>query len=100
MSYPSTPISDSPVVDIATDSVTFADLGLPKAIVTALARKGLNTPFAIQTVTIPDAIAGHDVLGRASTGSGKTMAFGLPLIARLAGGRPEPKRPRGLVLVP
>jgi superfamily II DNA/RNA helicase len=57
-------------------------------------------PFPIQAASIPDALAGRDVLGRAQTGSGKTLAFGLPMLARLAGGTTTPKRPRGLVLVP
>ncbi|HEY9484991.1 MAG TPA: DEAD/DEAH box helicase [Micromonosporaceae bacterium] len=55
---------------------------------------------AIQSATLPDAIAGHDVLGRARTGSGKTLAFGLAMLTRLAGRHAEPRRPIGLVLVP
>jgi superfamily II DNA/RNA helicase len=80
---------------------TFAELGLPQPLLRALADAGLTHPFAIQAATIPDALAGRDVLGRAATGSGKTLAFGLPMLARLAqGGSAKPKRPRGLVLVP
>ena len=79
---------------------TFASLGLPETLVRTLARRGMDAPFAIQAATLPDALAGRDVLGRAQTGSGKTLAFGLPMLARLAGGRSAPKRPRGLVLVP
>jgi len=79
---------------------TFASLGLPGVLVTALARRGMSAPFAIQTTTIPDALAGRDVLGRAATGSGKTLAFGLPMLARLTGGTRTPGAPRGLVLVP
>jgi superfamily II DNA/RNA helicase len=79
---------------------TFASIGLPQKLVTALERRGLTAPFAIQTRAIPDALAGRDVLGRAQTGSGKTLAFGLPLLARLAGGTRRGGRPRGLVLVP
>ncbi|HMM93940.1 MAG TPA: DEAD/DEAH box helicase [Phycicoccus sp.] len=79
----------------------FAALGLPERIVERLARDGIAEPFPIQAATIPDALAGRDVLGRGRTGSGKTLAFGLPTIARLAaGGRPEPRRPKALVLVP
>ncbi len=63
---------------------TFASLGLPKALVIALAKRGIEAPFAIQARAIPDALAGRDVLGRAQTGGGKTLAFGLPLLARLA----------------
>jgi superfamily II DNA/RNA helicase len=70
--------------------------------VSVLARKGIAAPFAIQSRTMPDALAGRDVLGRAQTGSGKTLAFGLPLLARLAkdGHRRRPLSPRALVLVP
>ncbi|MGQ0623062.1 MAG: DEAD/DEAH box helicase [Sporichthyaceae bacterium] len=82
---------------------SFAELGLPKAMVLALTRRGITTPFAIQTRALPDALAGRDVLGRAQTGSGKTLAFGLPMLTRLAATVPaNPGRtvPRGLVLVP
>ncbi|GAB2457331.1 DEAD/DEAH box helicase [Jatrophihabitans fulvus] len=82
----------------------FADLGLPSPIVKALARGGVATPFPIQAATIPDALAGRDLLGKAATGSGKTLGFGLPLLTRLSrygnGGHSAPRRPRGLVLVP
>ncbi|MDT0270073.1 DEAD/DEAH box helicase [Streptomyces sp. DSM 44915] len=79
---------------------TFADLGLPAAVVRRLAESGVTTPFPIQAATIPDALAGHDILGRGRTGSGKTLSFGLPLLARLAGGRTQPKRPRAVILTP
>jgi superfamily II DNA/RNA helicase len=79
---------------------TFAALGLPDRLVTALARRGMSAPFAIQTRAIPDALAGRDVLGRGATGSGKTLAFGLPMLARLVGGERLRGTPRGLVLVP
>ncbi|MDT7549849.1 MAG: hypothetical protein QOE84_2243 [Actinomycetota bacterium] len=79
---------------------TFHSIGLPQKLVTGLERRGMHAPFAIQTRSIPDALAGRDVLGRAQTGSGKTLAFGLPLLARLAGGQRRGGRPRGLVLVP
>src|SRR5262245_17910349 len=85
----------------AGDIRTFADLGLPPRLVAALGRDGITVPFAVQTATIPDAIAGRDVLGRARTGSGKTLAFGLAAIVRLiALGRAAPGRPAVLVLVP
>lgn len=83
-----------------TDDNAFLALGVPSDLVKRLARDGIAEPFPIQTATIPDALAGRDVLGRGRTGSGKTLAFGLPLIARLAGGTPQPRRPRALVLVP
>ncbi|HVE62785.1 MAG TPA: DEAD/DEAH box helicase [Mycobacteriales bacterium] len=79
---------------------TFAELGLPEALVASLGKRGMTAPFAIQVAALPDALAGRDVLGRAETGSGKTLAFGLPMLTRLAGSKASPKRPRGLVLVP
>ena len=79
----------------------FAALGVPAVLVERLARDGIADPFPIQEATIPDAIAGRDVLGRGRTGSGKTLAFGLSMITRLAdGSRPQSKRPRSLILVP
>ncbi|HWH28203.1 MAG TPA: DEAD/DEAH box helicase [Mycobacteriales bacterium] len=81
-------------------ATTFAELGLPDRLVTALARRGMPAPFAIQVRAVPDALAGRDVLARGQTGSGKTLAFGLPLLARLADRRAAAGRPRGLVLVP
>ncbi|WP_219461307.1 DEAD/DEAH box helicase [Nonomuraea rhizosphaerae] len=78
----------------------FELLGLPKPLVTGLAKQGIDSPFPIQSATIPDVLAGANVLGRGQTGSGKTLAFGLPLMARIAGVRPTPGRPRAMVLVP
>ena len=79
---------------------TFAALGLPEPLLRALATHGFTEPFPIQAATLPDALAGRDLLGRGQTGSGKTLAFGLAVLARLAGERSRPRRPRGLVLVP
>ncbi|MFI2650549.1 DEAD/DEAH box helicase [Micromonospora fulviviridis] len=91
----------SPSADPTIDTPDFAALGLPRQLVEALARQGITTPFEIQRATLPDALAGHDVLGRGQTGSGKTLAFGLPVIARLADrNRARPLHPRALVLVP
>ena len=80
----------------------FAELGVPKAVVSALAARGITAPFPIQAATLPDSLAGRDVLGRGRTGSGKTVAFAVPTVVALAahGERSHPKRPRGLVLVP
>jgi superfamily II DNA/RNA helicase len=80
--------------------VSFTDLGLPAELADELNRRGVSHAFAIQTATIPDALAGRDVLGRARTGSGKTLAFGLPLLAKLSGQRAKHGKPLGLVLVP
>ncbi|MEU2108344.1 DEAD/DEAH box helicase, partial [Streptomyces sp. NPDC019507] len=80
--------------------VTFGDLGLPEGVVRKLAQNGVTVPFPIQAATIPDALAGKDILGRGRTGSGKTLSFGLPLLATLAGGHTEKKKPRGVILTP
>ncbi|TDE46497.1 DEAD/DEAH box helicase [Nonomuraea mesophila] len=78
----------------------FELLGLPKPLVNGLAKLGFDSPFPIQSATIPDVLTGHDVLGRGQTGSGKTLAFGLPTMARIAGVRPAPGRPKAMILVP
>ncbi|MDX3385398.1 DEAD/DEAH box helicase [Streptomyces niveiscabiei] len=90
---------EAPVSDEAPET-TFADLGLPEGVVRKLAQNGVTTPFPIQAATIPDALDGKDILGRGRTGSGKTLSFGLPTLARLAGGRTEKKRPRAVILTP
>ncbi|MFC4017259.1 DEAD/DEAH box helicase [Micromonospora sp. GCM10011542] len=79
---------------------SFAHTGLAPALLTALTAQGITEPFPIQTATLPDSLAGRDVLGRGRTGSGKTLAFGLPLLSRTAGHRARPGRPLALVLVP
>ncbi len=83
--------------------VSFAALKLPQPLLTALERRDIRTPFPIQARTLPDALAGRDLLGRAETGSGKTLAFGLPMLARLSTpgrGSRAAGSPAGLVLVP
>ncbi|MCS0601554.1 DEAD/DEAH box helicase [Streptomyces sp. LP11] len=80
--------------------ITFADLGLAEGVVRQLAQNGVTTPFPIQAATIPDALAGKDILGRGRTGSGKTLSFGLPALTQLSGGRTEKKRPRAVILTP
>jgi len=81
---------------------TFAALGVPAPLVEVLTASGITSPFPIQVATLPDSLAGRDVLGRGRTGSGKTLAFSLPLVARLAAStsKRQPKRPRSLILVP
>ncbi|MET9150655.1 DEAD/DEAH box helicase [Streptomyces griseoflavus] len=91
-------------IDVTTEVTapepTFADLGLPEGVVRKLAQNGVTTPFPIQAATIPDALAGKDILGRGRTGSGKTLSFGLPTLATLAGGRTEKHKPRAVILTP
>ncbi|MFE5721846.1 DEAD/DEAH box helicase, partial [Streptomyces erythrochromogenes] len=84
----------------AEPTITFGDLGLPEGIVRKLAQNGVTTPFPIQAATIPDALSGKDILGRGRTGSGKTLSFGLPTLASLAGGHTEKKKPRAIILTP
>ncbi|MFD2421369.1 DEAD/DEAH box helicase [Amycolatopsis pigmentata] len=86
---PSAPLAES-----------FSEFDLPEPLLRALADAGMQAPFPIQSATLPDALAGRDVLGRAQTGSGKTLAFGLALLARLYRGKARAKHPRALVLVP
>ncbi len=82
-------------------STTFAQLGVPPFICDALARRGITEPFEIQAATIADGLAGRDVCGRAPTGSGKTMAFGIPLISNVSDlGKADQRRPHGLILAP
>jgi superfamily II DNA/RNA helicase len=94
-----------PVGDVATvlpTDTTFEALGVPAPLVEVLSASGITAPFPIQVATLPDTLAGRDVLGRGRTGSGKTLAFSIPLVARLAAStsKRQPKRPRALILVP
>jgi len=82
----------------STAAKTFADLGLRDEIVAILSDKGITSPFPIQALTIPDALAGKDVCGKAKTGSGKTLAFGLPVLQRIEVAKPN--LPKAIVLVP
>jgi superfamily II DNA/RNA helicase len=78
---------------------SFTDLGVRQDVVTRLTARGIVEPFPIQAATIADGLSGRDVCGRAPTGSGKTIAFGVPLVCSV-GGKASPRQPRGLVLVP
>ncbi|MFJ9412233.1 DEAD/DEAH box helicase [Streptomyces sp. NPDC101393] len=91
------PVSITPALPSAE---TFAELDMPAPLLTTLARLGVTEPFPIQAATLPNSLAGRDVLGRGRTGSGKTLAFGLAMLARTAGQRAEPRQPLALVLVP
>lgn len=79
-------------------TTTFADIGVSVDLCSALESRGITEPFSIQTMAIPDALAGHDVCGKAKTGSGKTLAFGIPVLENI--GRAEPKKPLAIALVP
>ena len=83
-------------------SNAFVQLGVPAGVADALQQLGITEPTPIQAATLPDSLAGRDVLGRGRTGSGKTYAFLVPLVARLnaSGSRRTPKRPRALILAP
>ena len=86
--------------DPGQEGLSFAELGVPTGLIPALTGLGAADPFPIQSATLPATLAGRDVLGRGKTGSGKTIAFAIPLVARLTGGQRTPRRPRGLILLP
>jgi superfamily II DNA/RNA helicase len=87
---------------VVDENLTFDDLGVPAGLVKALAAAGILKPFPIQAATLPDSLAGKDVLGRGRTGSGKTYAFVLPVLARLttSTSKRRPNQPRALILAP
>ena len=103
---------DLPTIDAGDDphvapETTFADFGVHTDIVAALADSGIVTPFPIQAMTLPVALGGHDIIGQAKTGTGKTLGFGVPLLDKVvAPSDPEhadldyPGRPQALVVVP
>ncbi|NDH81722.1 MAG: DEAD/DEAH box helicase, partial [Actinobacteria bacterium] len=79
---------------------TWAQLGLSAPLINALSAQGITAPFPIQVATLPDALKGHDILGRGQTGSGKTLAFGLALLNNLQNKQAKPHKPLALVLTP
>src|SRR5690242_21890153 len=91
--------SAAPESDVVAPETTFTALGVPAALVEVLDDQGITAPFPVQAATLPDGLAGRDILGRARTGSGKALGFSLPLVTRLAGGGVVRGRPRGLVRV-
>ena len=102
-SYISPNLADANLIDAApgdTVKKSFRDLGIPSALVNALSAQGINEPFPIQVATVPDAIAGHDILGRGQTGSGKTLAFSLALLSNIAGRQANAHKPLALILTP
>jgi superfamily II DNA/RNA helicase len=102
-SYISPNLADANLIDATPlDAVatTFRELGVPAALDNALNAQGIKSPFPIQVATLPDAIAGHDILGRGQTGSGKTLAFSLALLSNIAEKRANPHKPLALILTP
>jgi superfamily II DNA/RNA helicase len=102
-SYISPNLADANLIDAAPGDMvkkSFRDLGIPAALVNALSAQGINEPFPIQVATVPDAIAGHDILGRGQTGSGKTLAFSLSLLSNIAGRQANAHKPLALILTP
>ncbi|WP_404374579.1 DEAD/DEAH box helicase [Kytococcus sedentarius] len=97
---PEQTLAAAPSEKVEHQGPTFAELGVPRVLVERLARDGISTAFPIQAATLPDSLAGRDLLGRGRTGSGKTLAFGLPTIARLEGGRAQRNKPRAVILTP
>lgn len=99
-------MSTAPATAASGTSPSFAELGVPAALCHALEKNGKSAPFPIQRDTLPDTLQGRDVLGRGRTGSGKTIAFAIPLVANLASdaadarARRQPNRPRAIVLAP
>jgi superfamily II DNA/RNA helicase len=94
------PVAAERVSNPGQPSASFAELGVPASLLPVLTKLGAETPFPIQEATLPATLAGRDVLGRGKTGSGKTIAFAIPLVTRLTGGRRVAGRPRGLILLP
>ncbi len=96
--------AESVPADSYATTKTFAELGVDPRLVEVLTSQGITTAFPIQALTIHDALAGRDVCGKAKTGSGKTLGFGLPMLQRIAATPGPtgsgPARPRGLVLLP
>jgi superfamily II DNA/RNA helicase len=101
--YISTNLADANLIDatpLTEVTTTFRDLGIAPALANALNAQGITHPFPIQIATLPDALAGHDILGRGQTGSGKTLAFGLALLSNINGKQAKPHKPLALVLTP
>ncbi|MCU1676831.1 MAG: box helicase domain protein, partial [Frankiales bacterium] len=99
----SAPVADlEPTTSVVPELESFAELDIPVPVVAALTKTGVTKPFAIQAATLADSLAGRDVIGRGKTGSGKTVAFALPVVSVLSwsGELAQPFKPRALILVP
>ena len=92
--------STSAAATLTDTDVTWTQLGISAPLVNALSAQGITSPFPIQIATLPDALKGHDILGRGQTGSGKTLAFGLALLNNLQNKQAKPHKPLALVLTP
>jgi superfamily II DNA/RNA helicase len=92
-------MSDTPSAAVPAGS-SFTEFGVRASLVDAMNAAGITGAFPIQAATLPDTMAGRDVLARGKTGSGKTLAFSIPMVERLAGGRNKPGHPAGLILAP
>ena len=90
-------VEATPLTEVTT---TFRDLGIAPALANALSAQGITHPFPIQIATLPDALAGHDILGRGQTGSGKTLAFSLALLTNISNKVARPHKPLALILTP
>ena len=102
-SYISPNLADANLIDatpLDSVAISFRELGVPAPLDNALRAQGINSPFPIQVATLPDAIAGHDILGRGQTGSGKTLAFSLALLSNIATKQAKPHKPLALILTP
>jgi superfamily II DNA/RNA helicase len=101
--YISANLADANLIDatpLTVVTTSFRDLGIAPALANTLSAQGIIHPFPIQIATLPDALAGHDILGRGQTGSGKTLAFGLALLTNISGKAAKPHKPLALVLTP
>ncbi|CAN2231885.1 ATP-dependent RNA helicase RhlB [Candidatus Planktophila dulcis] len=90
-------VEATPLTEVTT---SFRDLGIAPALANALNAQGITHPFPIQIATLPDALAGHDILGRGQTGSGKTLAFSLALLTNISNKVARPHKPLALILTP
>ena len=90
-------VEATPLTEVTT---SFRDLGIAPALANALNAQGITHPFPIQIATLPDALAGHDILGRGQTGSGKTLAFSLALLTNISNKAARPHKPLALILTP
>jgi len=90
-------VEATPLTEVTT---SFRDLGIAPALANALSAQGITHPFPIQIATLPDALAGHDILGRGQTGSGKTLAFSLALLTNISDKVARPHKPLALILTP